>query len=224
MVVFEIEVPTEAFALENALRQFPDVVVELERVVPTNHSVFPYFWASDGQSPAFKRTVAGDQKVSAIEKVASFEMGALYRIEWQPDDGSLLQWCTNSHNEVSLLQAEGHGSEWTLKLRFPSREVLREFRSYYEDQDIRVDVLRIYELKEPKMGQFNVSEKQRETLIRALEMGYFEIPRDVTLRELSQSLGISHQSASERLRRGYMNLISNSLTIGYPTSIGLGER
>ena len=40
-----------------------------------------------------------------------------------------------------------------------------------------------------------------EIVTRALELGYFEVPRRATLTEIADELGISDVEASERLRR-----------------------
>jgi len=222
-VILEIAVPTEAFLFEEALRKFPGVVVELEMVVPTCHRFAPFFWASDGETTAFRDAVETDPKMERVRQVETFDEGALYQAEWRTDDG-LLDWCANSSDSVILLQAEGQADEWILKFRFPSREALGEFRSFYEERDVSVRLVRLYDLAEPKMGQYNVTDKQRETLVEALRMGYFEIPRRASLGDVAESLGISPNSASERLRRGNKNLVSNTLTIGYPTGIGLDDR
>lgn len=37
-------------------------------------------------------------------------------------------------------------------------------------------------------------------------MGYYDVPRTVTLTELADSLDVSHQGLSERLRRAHANL------------------
>ena len=78
-------------------------------------------------------------------------------------------------------------------------------------------------MSEPKLGQYNVSEKQREALVLALEMGYFEIPREATLEAVAERLDISTKAASERLRRGQTNLLNDTLTVGDPTGVGVGD-
>ncbi|MDF9745045.1 helix-turn-helix domain-containing protein [Natrinema salsiterrestre] len=224
MVVFEFAVPTEELALEQALTEYPDVIVEYERLVPTNDTPLPYLWTTDGQTPQFKQTVAADPKVDHLKKAATFNEGALYQIEWTNDGEQLLQWISSTHEDVALLQAEGHDDEWVLKLRFPSRSVLSEFREFADEQAIDLRVIRLYDLTDPKLGQYNITKKQREALIQALEMGHFEIPREATLEEVAASIDISQKALSERLRRGQTNLISNSLTVGQPTGVGVGEQ
>lgn len=56
-----------------------------------------------------------------------------------------------------------------------------------------------------------LTDNQREALLFALEAGYFEEPRDVTLGEVATGLGISQPAASGLLRRGVKRLIVSSL-------------
>lgn len=60
-------------------------------------------------------------------------------------------------------------------------------------------------------GQFGLSDAQYETLITAYELGYFQVPRETTVDELGEELGVSAQSVSERLRRGHEKLVSGAL-------------
>ena len=46
-----------------------------------------------------------------------------------------------------------------------------------------------------------LSPAQQEALALALERGYFEIPRQGSLIDLSEEIGISDQALSERLHR-----------------------
>lgn len=52
----------------------------------------------------------------------------------------------------------------------------------------------------------SLTAKQREMMIAAAEMGYFEVPRQVGLESVASEIGISSQAASERLRRGQHRL------------------
>ena len=224
MVVLEFTVPAEAFALESTLREFPDVVVEYERLVPTSHHPLPYLWTDVGASSGLAAAIGEEPRVESVAQVATFEESSLYRIEWALSESDLLHCVSTTGPETALLQAEGRGGEWTLKLRFPSRTALADFQAFYEERGIDLHVARLYGLTEPKLGQYDITPKQREALLRALEMGYFEIPRKATLEEVAESMDISRMAASERLRRGQTNLVSNSLTIGHPTGVGLDER
>ena len=69
--------------LARPLKEFPKIIVELEQLVPTNHGPLPYLWATDGKTPAFREAVAEDPHVEQITKVATFEEGTLYGMEWE---------------------------------------------------------------------------------------------------------------------------------------------
>jgi predicted DNA binding protein len=57
-----------------------------------------------------------------------------------------------------------------------------------------------------------LTERQRELLEIAVRQGYFEIPRDCTLAELAEGVGIDKSTASEVLRRGEARLLKWFLT------------
>lgn len=224
MVVFEVAVPGEAFGLATALEEFPDVVVEFERIVPAGERPLLYLWVSGEDTPAFREAVRSDPQVGQFERLSAFDEGALYALRWAEAVDDLLQWATASPDDVTLLHAAGHEGEWTLKLRFPSRDRLGEFRAFCDSHGIPLRVVRLYDLDEPKLGQYDLTRKQRDALLRALELGYFEVPRTATLDDVAEALGISPKSATERLRRGQTNLLRNSLTVDPPRGVGVAGR
>ncbi|MFC6904905.1 helix-turn-helix domain-containing protein [Halalkalicoccus tibetensis] len=217
-LIAEVRVPAESFVLGSTLVELSGVAVEFEFIVPTEGAPMPFLWV-DTDSTAFATAAADDPTVENARCITRFDDSALYRIEWAEPDYGFLGWFRDGH--ATLLEADGVEDEWHLKLRVESREELGTFQTYCEEQDVRFELLRLYGLRKPKMGQFNVSEKQFEALTTAQEMGYFEIPRDASLDELAAELGVSPRAASERLRRGQTNLIHNSLMIGRATALGL---
>lgn len=219
-LIIELTIPADAFLLAETLREYPDRIVEFEQLVPTHEQILPYLWATGGGDSGFEAALAADSTVARCRPVAELDDGALYEIEWADDENGLLDWIRD--RGATLLQSEGEDGEWILKLRVESRDALRDLQEFCDERDVAFDLIRLYELRDPKIGQFNVTEKQREILIVALDMGFFEIPRAATLAEVADAVGISKRAASERLRRGHTNLVSNTLTIGQPTGIGLG--
>lgn len=225
-LVVEVTAPAGAFVLAETLQAAPETIVEFEQFVPVKGRPLPYLWSRDTDVAAFE-AAAADPTVETVTCVATFEESALYEIEWAESPNSLLGWLRDRDAVLLQTEARNDGSaaencEWLLKLRIDSRDVLGDLQSYCDDCDISFQLERLYELTDPKIGQFNVSEKQRELLIVGLEMGLFEIPRETTLEEVAEAIGISPKAASERLRRDQTNLISNTLTIGQPTGIGVG--
>lgn len=111
--------------------------------------------------------------------------------------------------------------EWELRMRFDDRECLTQFQDYCDEQNIAFELSRLYEISNPRSGaQFGLTRMQYNALTTAWEMGYFETPRDVTLTEIADELGITEQSLSQRLRRAYHTLIAHTLVFTSPTDQG----
>lgn len=78
---------------------------------------------------------------------------------------------------------------------------------------------RLYEPIQPRLnGQPGLTDIQHETLVTALERGYYNTPRDVPMSELAAELGISQQVLSKRLRGGHHMPVENSLMIDPPNA------
>ena len=221
-IIVEVQVPAAAMGLAATVTALPEVTVEAEQLVPNSHDPLPYVWVKDVEPSAFEAAVADDPSVAAFRRMASFEEGVLYELDWTESDEILRTWL--HRHDVPIVETEAHAETegWHLKLRLDSREELSAMRTYLNDNDVAFELLRLYPLTQPKMGQFNVSEKQLTAVLAAYEMGYFEILRDCRLVDVADRLDLSTEATSERLRRGLTNLISNSLVIGEPTAIGVG--
>lgn len=72
---------------------------------------------------------------------------------------------------------------------------------------------RIYGLDSLSRVRHNLIDEQHDTLIEAIECGYYDIPRETNLEEFSDRLGLSHQAVSERVRRGVKNLVTSALLV-----------
>ena len=58
---------------------------------------------------------------------------------------------------------------------------------------------------------YGVTQPQRETLMRAVQRGYYSIPRQMSTQDLAEDLDISDQAVTERLRRAIVTLTENTL-------------
>jgi hypothetical protein len=94
------------------------------------------------------------------------------------------------------------------------------FQAACEDAGVGLGLRRIYSAADPDAGDpalddpIGLTPARRETLLTALEVGYFAVPRETTLVELAAELGISDQAVSERLRRAQAKLLTTTLVGG----------
>ena len=110
------------------------------------------------------------------------------------------------------MEAHGDG-EWSFTVRFRDHADLTRFHQYYQDNDFPVHVDRVYAPDGESRTEygFGLTPEQRETLLMAVEKGYFSVPRKTKLEEIAEAVGITQQAASERVRRGAETVLRKSL-------------
>ena len=220
-VVVEFSVPSDRFLLWKTVPVFPEVLVEGEWLIPTDDGVCPYLWVTGPSLDEFERRGRADPTVGGMELEAKVSGGGLYAVEWDSMEGTFVESVVETSGVV--LECQANADYWTVKMRFPDRSDTSALREASARHDVPLRVKRVYDLSAPKIGQYDVTPKQREMLVLALERGYFEMPREVTMEELAEEMGISTGAASERFRRGLTNLVSSTLTIGRPAAVGVRE-
>jgi predicted DNA binding protein len=112
-----------------------------------------------------------------------------------------------------IVDATRNASGWTMGMLFPDRDAFGAFRRACQDVDLTVTVESIHSGQSDWTNDdADLTPAQREILSRAVEVGYFDIPRETTLRGLGDEVGVSGQAASERLRRGMETLVRDTLS------------
>lgn len=210
-VIAEFTIEATDFAFGDALLTDPSMEVIIERMVPTGQNIMPYVWVRNGDFDEFERVVADDKHVIGLTVIEELDGERLYRVDWTEDVRSLIYGINASNG--TILEASGHES-WEFVIRFPEHDDLRTFYNYTGDESITLHLDRLYDLTERRRnGVFHrITSQQREALAIACEMGYFQVPRAVSLIEIAEELGISDQACSERLRRGTEHLVCENVS------------
>ena len=215
-VITEFTVPAETLALSETLEEAPEMIVEIERVVAHDEGrVMPYFWIRDGDYTEFETAVKDDPTTQNVTKLDEYEDGTLYRAEWTQNIESLVY--AYLETGATIVEATGRADSWELRMRFDDEELVGDFQDYCRRNDISFELNRLYRPSNPMGGgQYGLSPKQRNALVTALDRGYFDVPRAVSMGELANEIGISQQSLSKLLRRGHRNLVTSVLTVSHP--------
>lgn len=209
-IVAEFSAAADEIALGGALSAHPEVRVELEKVVPTRMEMLPFFWAWGGDLDAFSETVRDQPVVSELRLVDSIDDQRLYRVEWEQAMSELGRIIRRA--DATVLEASGRRSRWQFELRFHDHEDVRTFQSDCAEHDLSLDLKRLHSLTELNAnGKHDLTPEQRDTLLTALDHGYFEEPRGITLQELADVLELSPTAVSGRMRRGQAKLVARSL-------------
>lgn len=209
-VLTEFTVPSEEFILHETLERISNIRVEIERVVADSEYVTPYFWVSGGSSERFERALGEDVTVETMTLLENHDNERFYRTSWRQRTGTVGH--AVSELKASILETTSDGDDWYLKLLFPSESSLTEFHDCCSSYDLSFQLTRVYESRHPNaFGKYEVTPKQREALVTALDSGYFSVPRGATLEHVAGKLDRSPNALSTRLRRGHANLITNTL-------------
>jgi len=84
-----------------------------------------------------------------------------------------------------------------------------------ENQKVSGEVVKIFRLK----GEEELTARQENILQIALEKGYFEFPKKITLRQLAKVLDVSPATLTEILRRGQRRVLEEHFK-GRPSVLG----
>ena len=156
--------------------------------------------------------------VRDIEAVDEFETQYLLRCEWVPEYAGIIAGLTET--EVTLLIGEGTADEWRFEVRGDSRDAVADFQRYANEHEI-LTVTAIHSLT-PQETNSPLTDAQRDALLTALDCGYYDSPREATMSDVADALGVSQQAVSSRLRRGTRHLIENA-SLGAENSHSFGE-
>ena len=206
-------VPADEFALYEATMSLPNVEYEIERIVESGEgTVMPLLWIRGHDDEAITKAFADDPSVRDLSLLAEFDTELLYRMEWTEDVEVVIQMLTNS--EAAITNAYGRDGMWSLRVIYPTRKSVHKTLSFCTDEGLTFEIEMLREFKGEPAGRYGLTGAQYEVLRLAGELGYFEIPRDITTTELAEEIGISHQALSERLRRAFDALVEDAILIG----------
>lgn len=206
---FYLETPV----LRTALAAVPEMQVSIEQQTLRDSKPFALaFWASGDDFEAFEAALADDPTVRDAAVLAEMDDQRLYQVELTKEGEARMTYHSWADLDAVFVSAERVGDGWRVRIRFPDRECLREYVEYCEAQGLTFDLRQLYDARGREHDSFGLTDRQRETLQTATEMGYFEVPRQVELEDLAAVLGVSRQAVSERLRRATGALVRATIS------------
>jgi len=211
-VIAELRVAEEEFELGRILQSADPLDIELETMVPLRERPVPFFLVHDDVSESFETRVARHPSVDEVREIERHNGEVLFALRWDVSQDHFFD--AISEVGAQLIAAQSAGRTWAFEIRFPSHDALSEFKERCDDARIAIEVDRIYNPTKPESGPwFGLTEPQRETLVRAVEGGYYEIPRRMSTKDLAEEFGISDQAITERLRRAIIALTEHTISV-----------
>lgn len=209
--MFVVEFRVDSPLLQEALGHSSDTTVRHEEQYRTTEGITLLFWAEGGDFETFEDGVAADPTVTDLLQLAETQTRRLYRVSFTETGEDVATFPSWSELNLSLLDSVGTHQGWEVRMRMPDRKALEQFRGVCEERDLRFQLKTIYEERGATHAEVQLTNSQRETLVTARELGYFQIPRQASLGDVADHCRVSSQATSERLRRGTATLIDVAL-------------
>lgn len=210
-VIADLVLPREEFELGRILSTGPDTNIALETIVPLGERSVPFVRVFD-EHRSFETSVEAHAAVNDIHAVTRNDEETLYALDWDVSSDTFFAGLVRV--EATILGGQALGDKWEFNLRFPSHDGLADFRDYCGKNDIPIDMAGLFNPTRPEAGPwYGLTPPQRESLARAVEAGYYSIPRRVSTNDLAAEFDVSDQAMTERLRRAIVALVSNTLLV-----------
>lgn len=209
-----VEFRTDPTIFRRTLARNPETAVEWERSNAVDgERVRALVWATGGDLDAFEANLLADPTVRDADALADVGGRRLFQVELDEEGlaASVYPHLVEVGGIVESLTGTDDG--WEFRVRFPKRGAVDRFFDACREQGADPTVRRLYEERATEWGrrEYGMTEPQREALLEAVRVGYFDVPREAGLQELGTCLGISDTAASQRLRRGMKTLVEHTL-------------
>ncbi|ELY57461.1 helix-turn-helix domain-containing protein [Natronolimnohabitans innermongolicus] len=223
--VVELEIPATSLGAARTFDRVPTFEFEIGGMIGDTP---PLVWVSGPDRETVRNALESDPSVDVLAMLAgeshrdqpkrtasdSGHEGPqdrwLFRLEFGAEN-KLFERIV-AENDGAILEATGEDGTWSVTLLFHDRASLSECYGLFEQYGFEMNVTRLTGIDDVASAQTPLTRTQYETICKAHELGYFDIPRQITLKELAAELDVSHQALSERLRRCQAALVSSQLT------------
>lgn len=94
------------------------------------------------------------------------------------------------------------------------REAIADIVGRFQTAGLSPDLHRIGPYDPHDRPMDRLTERQREALVTAYEMGYYDVPRTALMEDIASELGVEASTVNEHLQRAERNLLAQHLSTG----------
>lgn len=201
---FRIELPDERWIAEVS-REFPDATFRLLTGLRTGDTAIELGDVTGADPDAAGDAIAAHPAISRVTRLGT------------SDDTLLVRYETTDVGFYRFVEATSLAPEFPFSVRDGSfefdftgtREDLERLRETLTDAGLPYELRSVVESTD---SASLLTDRQREVLETAQRAGYFEVPREATLAEVAEELGVDQSTASGVLRRGQGRILTWYLT------------
>lgn len=210
-ITTKIHIEHERLALVPTLQSLEDVTIRVITQGNTDpgSTVFPFLIEYHDRA-RLEEMLDTDPTIQSYELVDWTDQTGIYYIEHTPETKLISTIVTDVNG--FLVHTETKGNGWLVRLLLPDRQALNTIWEYASSNDISLEIIEIYGNTDTGGEQsYGLTDEQRTALVTAYENGYFGEPRDISLNEVAEEIGLSSTAMSGRLRRGMRNLVAATI-------------
>jgi len=206
-IIADLRIRSGELVLAETLSALPELGLDLVTDVATDPSrPFLFVWVAGADLGTVEEAMTEDPTVGGVDRYTELDGRALYRVQVS-DDTAVVTYPDWVELGANLREATWEDGWWHVCLRVPDRESLGAVEAWCRERGVDFELDGVYADRGPTASA-DLTARQREVLVRAYELGYFDIPRRQTMAALAEDLDLSSQAVSERLRRAYRTLVA----------------
>ena len=200
-----------------AIEAVPDMELRLEDIRSLADEPWRFiFWAAGDDFETYEAALDTDPTIESYECLTTLPDKRLYRFVLSEEGQQQTLQPIAVDYDITIIQLTITAEKQELLARFPSRESVVNLRDACRERDRKFKLLALHEERPIENdggynSRYGVTAAQREALLAALEMGYFDVPRETTMDVVAENVGVSTSALSTRLRRGQQSLLRHTL-------------
>ena len=203
---FRIALPTDIWVSELSIA-FPAATFRLLTGVPKDDGALELGEVVADDPGRIVDAMGDHPDIRALERLHRGDRRAI--VQYEADEQGLYEFLRGSSLPPEFpLTVEDGAMEFGLTATQPQFDA---FGDALDDSGLRYELLSLVHTDDEADL---LTDRQRECLTVALRRGYFEVPRDCTLAEVADTLGVDKSTASETIRRGTARVLKQHLLGG----------
>lgn len=231
-IVTDVRFAHDDGALAETLTGLPDLEATVVSETSTNPAGSYHLRLEHDDPERVRAALRDDHTVGDARPMREAGESRLWEVEFAPETKLLAPLVTDVGGFVLEAQSVPAGTDlairgWNERWLLSDREALHDIWQHARTEDFEFDVLELHQQGQTDAeypGPEALTDQQREALVAAYEEGYFAEPRETSLEDLAESLGISASAVRGRINRGLKALIGAGLVLRKPAAETGSER
>jgi len=199
----------------DAITQFPEInireisarVSKTESGTKINSACYRLFSPKDFLAKLFVNRVISQGMVSEAKILSNNGSTALIEVSWRAPKTSYDAVLGSGCSIASSCYAKDGYETYSLFAKTPNQ--IKKLL----DEMSQIGQTKVFSLKneQKNSGSYGLTPKQRQAIVSAISMGYYEWPKKANLEELAAKLGIKRRALQENLRKAESKVFGSIL-------------